>query len=103
MRLVFAEPAARDLNDIIEYIALDNPPAAERVFRAIVASAERLADFPEIGHVGRLPDTREFSITGLPYIVVYQIDRDTVTVVAVFHGARDLARSLAARRRELNQ
>jgi plasmid stabilization system protein ParE len=28
MRLVFAEPAARDLDDIIRYIALDNPNAA---------------------------------------------------------------------------
>jgi toxin ParE1/3/4 len=47
--------AARDLDDFIDYIALDNPPAAEKVYRAIVAAAERLQDFPEIGHAGRLP------------------------------------------------
>ncbi|QCI79148.1 type II toxin-antitoxin system RelE/ParE family toxin [Hankyongella ginsenosidimutans] len=46
MRLVFAEPAARDLDDIIDYIALDNPPAAEKVYRTIVTATDRLQDFP---------------------------------------------------------
>ncbi|MGV8998277.1 MAG: type II toxin-antitoxin system RelE/ParE family toxin [Parvibaculaceae bacterium] len=101
MRLVFAEPAARDLDNIIDYIAIDNLPAAERVYRAIVATAERLKDFPEIGHIGRLPDTRELSVVSLPYIIVYQTGRDAVTVVAVFHGARDLVRALRERRKEI--
>lgn len=101
MRLVFAEPAERDLDGIIDYIALDNPAAAEKVFRAVVATAERLADFPDMGHAGRLPDTREFAMTGLPYLIVYQVAADTVTVLAVFHGARDLARALAERQSEL--
>ena len=100
MRLVFAEPAARDLDDIVDYIALDNPPAAEKTYRAIVAAAERLQDFPEIGHAGRLPDTRELSVVSLPTIIVYEISRDTVTVIAVFHGARDWrGRSWSAERR----
>jgi plasmid stabilization system protein ParE len=62
MRLVFAEPAARDLDDIIDYIALDNRDAAEKVYRALAATAERLIDFPEIGRSGRLPGTREFAV-----------------------------------------
>jgi toxin ParE1/3/4 len=101
MRLVFAEPAARDLDDIIAYIALDNRSAAERVYRAIVAAAEQLRDFPEIGHAGRLPGVRELTVVSLPYIVVYQADGETVTVLAVFHGARDLVRALEERRQEL--
>ncbi len=97
MRIVFAEPAARDLEDIIDYIATDNPAAAERVYRAIVTAAERLQDFPQIGHVGRLPGTRELSIASLPYVLVYQLSSEIVTVVAVFHTARDLARILRER------
>ena len=100
MRLVFAEPAERDLDSIINYIALDNPAAAEKAFRAIVAAAERLTDFPDMGHAGRLPGTREFAVKRLPYLIVYQVDADVVTVLAVFHGARDLARALAERRDE---
>jgi toxin ParE1/3/4 len=100
VRLVFAEPAATDLEDIIEYIALDDRRAAEAVYRAIVAATELLLAFPALGHPGRLPGTREYSITGLPYIVVYEADTTTVTVLAVFHGARDLRRALATRRKD---
>jgi toxin ParE1/3/4 len=102
MRLVFAEPAASDLEDIIDYIASDSPSAAENVYRAIVAAAERLCDFPEAGRPGRLPRTREWTVVSLPYIIVYQVRDDVVTVLAVFHGARDLARAFARRRRELD-
>ena len=103
MRLVFAAPAERDLDSIIDYIALDNPAAAETVYRAIVTTARRLTDFPRMGRPGRLPDTREFPVTPLPYLIVYEVGADVVTVLAVFHTARDLARALAERRSELKK
>jgi toxin ParE1/3/4 len=97
-RLVIAQPAERDLNSIIDYIALDDPGAAERVYRDIVASAEKLSRFPEIGRAGRLPETREVPVPSLPYVIVYEVGPDTVTIIAVFHAARDLARAPAERR-----
>lgn len=102
MRLVFAEPAERDLGNIIDYIALDNPAAAEKIFRAIVVTAERLTRFPAIGHIGRVSGTYELMMTGLPYLIVYQVTADTITVVAVFHSARDLPQALAERQGELS-
>jgi toxin ParE1/3/4 len=100
MRLVFAGPAARDLNSIIAFIALDNPRAAEKVFRAIRAAAERLVRFPEMGRPGRLPGTRELPVSSLPYLLVYEAGAALVTILAVFHTARDLARALAGRKPE---
>ncbi|WP_445679695.1 type II toxin-antitoxin system RelE/ParE family toxin [Radicibacter daui] len=103
MRLLFADPAANDLADIIDDIALDNPPAAERIFRAISDTAQRLIRFPDSGRPGRLAGTREIPVPDLPYLVVYQAIEDTVTVLAVFHGARDLAKALDERRQELKR
>ena len=103
MRLIFAEPAERDLDRIIDHISLDSPNAAEKVYDTIVASARRLTDFPKIGHAGRLPNTRELVVPSLPYLIVYQVGADIVTILAVFHGARDLARALADREKELKQ
>lgn len=103
MRLVFTRAAAADLDGIIDYIALDSPAAAENVFRAIVATTERLTNFPEIGHVGRLPDTREILVAGLPYLIIYKVAAETVTILAVFHSARDLVRALAERRNEASR
>ncbi len=100
MVVVFAEPAERDLANIIDYIALDNPTAAERVYRAVVSTAGRLGHFPEMGRPGRLSGTREFSVSSLPYLMVYAVGADVVTIVAVFHTSRDLARAFAERKSE---
>ena len=97
MRVAYASAARRDLDAIIDYISLEDRAAAERVFFAISDSVDRLADYPNMGHVGRVPDTRELSVKGLPYIVVYEVSAEAVTVLAVFHGARDLARAMADR------
>lgn len=97
MRVAYASAARRDLDAIIDYISLEDRAAAERVFYAISDSVSRLGDYPNLGHVGRVPDTRELSVTGLPYIVVYEVSAEVVTVLAVFHGARDLARAMADR------
>ena len=97
MLVTYASAARRDLNAIIDYISLEDRAAAERVFFAISDSVDRLADYPNMGHVGRVPDTRELSVTGPPYTVVYEVSAEAVTVLAVFHGARDLARAMADR------
>jgi len=103
MRLVFAEPAERDLNNILDYIALDNPSAAETVYRAIVATATRLTDFPGMGRSGRLPGTREFPVSSLPYLIVYEVGVDAVTILAVFHTSRDLAQAFVERKSRLKR
>jgi plasmid stabilization system protein ParE len=62
------------------------------VIERILESIARLGDLPFIGHMGRAPGTYEWVVVvGLPYIVVYRVDRDhnEVQVTAVFHGAQD--------------
>jgi toxin ParE1/3/4 len=98
-RLAYARAAREDLDAIIAHIALDDPAAAERVYRRIAETADRLTDFPNLGHIGRLSGTREFGVAGLPYLIVYQVAADAVTVLAVLHAARDLARAFAERRK----
>jgi toxin ParE1/3/4 len=96
-RLVIAEPAARDLGQIIDYIALDNPVTAQDVYRSIVQAATRLAEFPALGRPGRHPETRELSVAGLPYLIVYDVRQDMVTILAIFHTSRDLVQALRIR------
>ena len=96
-QLVIAEPAARDLEGIVDYIALDSPVAAERVYWGIVSAAEKLPEFPALGRPGRHPETRELSIADFPYLVVYEVGPEAVTILAVFHTSRDLAKALNER------
>ena len=95
--LVIAAPAAHDLEGIVDYIALDNPTAAEGVYRGIVEAVQRLPQFPALGRPGRHPETRELSVSGLPYLIVYEVSAETVTILAVFHTSRDLAKALRER------
>ena len=45
----FSPKAERDLEDIFQYIASDNPNAAERVRQTILNTADFLAQHPELG------------------------------------------------------
>jgi len=65
-----------------------------------VTAAERLRRFAELGRPGRLPGTRELGIAALPYVIVYEADDQAVTIIAVFHTSRDLARALIERAAE---
>ena len=91
MKLVFDDRALADLEDIFHWIAKDNPTAAKAVVERIFSSAEYLAKFPQMGRAGRDDGSFEWVVPRLPYIVVYEIHRDTdeVAVVAVIHGAMD--------------
>ena len=55
----------------------------------VLHSVERLASFPNSGRAGQVEGTRELVVPGLPYIVVYTCDDTDVSIVGVFHGARD--------------
>jgi toxin ParE1/3/4 len=91
MKLVFDDQAVADLENIFGWIAQDNPAAARSVTDRLFSSIELLISFPLIGHVGRDPDTFEWVVPRLPYVVVYEVDREQerIVVTAVFHGAQD--------------
>jgi toxin ParE1/3/4 len=101
VQLLFADPASRDIEDIIDYIALDNPAAAEGVYRSVLVTAGRLAEFPNIGRAGKLPGTRELPIKDLPYMLVYEVNAGTVTILAVLHTSRDLTRAMEGRQNQV--
>lgn len=58
----------------------------ERIF----ADCDRLAEFPQLGHVGSVPSTYEWTVAGLPYIVVHELNREEreLIIISVFHAAQ---------------
>lgn len=100
MRLSFARSAASDLEAIIDHVSRDDPALAKKVFAKIRESARRLAEFPHLGRPGRIMGTRELVLPTYPYILVYTANTREVTVVAVFHAARDIAGEMHRRKRQ---
>jgi toxin ParE1/3/4 len=85
MRVVWTAPAVRDLEAIGDYIASQNPSAAQRIIPRIRA---RIRILPYLGRPGGVTNTRELVVTSTPFIVAYRVVDDRIEILAVFHGAR---------------
>ena len=88
MEIVWREVALDSLQRVRAYIARDNPGAAERVRERILSAVRNLADMPNMGRPGRVEDTRELIVSGMPYIVAYTVLDDQVVIIAVQHSAQ---------------
>jgi len=85
--LVWSPTALAHLRVIYDYIVADNPVAALEVQEAIEQAVGRLQENPRLGRPGRVRATRELVVAAYPaYIVVYEIVRQAVHILAVMHG-----------------
>ena len=91
--IAWTEEAQRWLEDIFEYIALDNPQAAARTVQEIYERAQVLASHPEIGH-RYLASPRNVRILLYGhYRIAYLVKDDgNIDVLGVFHGSLDITR-----------
>ncbi|MCY1425415.1 ParE toxin of type II toxin-antitoxin system, parDE [compost metagenome] len=87
MKVYWTPEAEQDRIDIWDFIAAENPHAAARMDELFSATAAKLAEFPEMGKLGKVPGTREL-IPHENYRFVYQIGSDGVWVLALVHTAR---------------
>jgi len=93
-RVQWAEVAVRDLEELVSYIATDSALDANRVLDRLEKRAAALESNPARGRV--VPELAQFGmrtwreLVVRPYRVVYRIEADTVTVLAVVDGRRDL-------------
>ena len=62
--------------------------SALKVYEAIRRQVGVLAEYPQLGRVGRVRGTRELVITDLPYIVAYYIKGQEVRILTVLHTSR---------------
>jgi toxin ParE1/3/4 len=88
MRIVWTWPATQDLEHQIRHIAKENPSAAREQLRRIRSQYPALARHPELGHPGRVPETRELVISRTPFLLVYRITAAQIEILRMLHGAQ---------------
>jgi len=77
-RVQWAEAAARDLEELISYVAADSPLNAERILDKLEKRARTLESTPVRGRV--VPELAHFGIRNWrelivkPYRIIYRID-----------------------------
>ena len=89
MIIRWLDGAIQDLTALRQYIAQDNPFAANQTAKQILKSVNLLIEQPNMGKAGRVHNTRELVISGLPYIIPYQVKTDIIIVLRVLHGAME--------------
>ncbi|MDP2606427.1 MAG: type II toxin-antitoxin system RelE/ParE family toxin [Deltaproteobacteria bacterium] len=89
MKLRWTRPALADLVEAQNYIAKDNPSAAEAVAQRVWEAVNSLCNHPEIGRQGHVHGTREWPVSQTPYLVVYRLRDETVEILRVWHGRRN--------------
>lgn len=87
MRVIWTPEAEQDRDDVCDYIAADNPQAAAHMDQLFSDAAAKLADHPKLGRAGKIAGTREL-FPHENYRLVYEIDGETVWLLALVHTAR---------------
>lgn len=87
--LHWSSSAVEHLAAIARYIGRTSPVYAERMVDRILQRVDRLAEFPELGHV--VAEARDENIREVvegPYRIIYLAQPTRVDVLAIVHGRR---------------
>jgi len=88
-RLIWTEPALQDLEQIADYIALDDHTAAKKLVCTAFKKAELLQDFPEMCPCPHdMPDSRYRHLVVKPLRIFYRVEGDAVFIVYVMRSER---------------
>jgi toxin ParE1/3/4 len=95
MQIKWLSKALQNLNDEADYIAQDDPAAAQLVVRRIFDSINCLSGNPALGHVGRIHGTRELVVSNTRFIIPYRVRPrlNRIEILRVFHSSRRLPKS----------
>jgi addiction module RelE/StbE family toxin len=100
-RLIWTEPALLDLDEIAEYISLDNPLAASKFVQRVFDHVERLELFPESGkNPAELKTSIYREIVVPPCRIFYRVEDESVYILYVMRSKRLLRTYLLERRND---
>lgn len=85
MKVVWTTPAIHDVEWHVAYLDRVNPLAAADLAIALFTAGDSLTAMPNRGRPGRAKGTREL-LAVYPYVIVYEVGPDTVTIQRVWHG-----------------
>ncbi len=88
MKLRYTKQALRDLDSLYQYVARDDPGAALGALERMTAMIDHLPEHPALGLRGRMPEVLELVVPNLPFIVVYELSKKTIDILAILHRSR---------------
>jgi toxin ParE1/3/4 len=83
-------PAEEDLREIGDYLGQRSEAAAEKVLTTILDRARLHANLPLMGRLRDELSAGLRSFVVAPYVIFYRPIADTIEVLRILHGARDI-------------
>lgn len=88
MQIRWLKGALRNLAQAVDYIAKDNPAAAQGVARAIFETVQSLKTYPQIGKPWRIEGVRTVVVPRTPYSVRYRVRGEVVEILRIHHQSQ---------------
>jgi toxin ParE1/3/4 len=88
MNVRYTATALDEIEDILSHIARDNSSAALKVSVTILATINRVAEFPHTAIEANVPGVRVAPVLPYRYLIFFSIARDALIVRNVRHSAR---------------
>ena len=84
----YTETALAEIEDILSYIAKDNPLAAHEVSLVLRTAIDRLAHFPRMAIETDVSGVRVAPLLPYRYLIFFTVTRDCLVVRNVRHSAQ---------------
>ena len=91
MKIVWSPLAVERASEIVDYIALDNPLAAEKWIQTVFSKVDQLRLSPEMGRI--IPEINDPLFRELiygNYRIIYHIGTKQVSILTIRHGKQIL-------------
>ena len=88
MKIRYTETALEEIEDILSNIAKDNSSAALRASVSILATINRVAEFPRTAVETDAPDVRMAPVRPYRYLVFFILADNAIIIRNVRHSAR---------------
>jgi toxin ParE1/3/4 len=88
MKVRYTTTALGEIDDILTYIAKDNPLAADEVSGLLDAMIARIADYPRLAIETDVPGVHVVPLLPYKYLVFYNVQQESVIIRNVQHAAR---------------
>lgn len=89
MRIEWTAAALKDFEAAQEFIAQDSPSAARQVAQRVHHALSVIKEHGEIGGPGHVAGTREWTVKGTQYLVVYRVGAEAIEVLRLWHGRQN--------------
>jgi len=88
-KIIFSPQAVADLEEVVSYIAKEDPATAARIGNELIDRVEILENFPLLGApYPKRPGVRK--LVSRPYLIFYRprLEQNSVDILRYWHGAR---------------